>query len=375
MVFEKNVSGETAIGISKATLAFIQQSPTVQKWISGIPTERTRNWYAYNLMRFLDGIHETPDHFLTEIEKNPKQTSITTKAFLGGMKSRAVARVMLSAVKSFTAFYETPISLNGLKIRVARTRRKPELTWENAERIIANAKEPYKSAFRFLKWSGLGLDEFEEIQGSPEIRATIEKQRGDTSKPYIRIDLRPRKNNVDDYYALVPKEYVPKFPLTTYEFRVKEGPRKGELMRGGQVVDHLDMQMNWQRACERAGLRQIGMGPHTMRSCFDSQCAKLGVKEAVADFQMGHGAPDAYGYRREILDEAYVAVELSKLWKGSKPVTKTDLAERDGMITELTGDLADMTNDMDQLRREKEELDERVKRLEQMVTANRSGTF
>jgi len=382
MVFEKNGSGEIVIGVSKATLAFIQQWPMVQKWTSSIPTERTRNWYAYNLMRFLDGIHETPDHFLSEIEKNPKQTSITTKAFLGGMKSRAVARVMLSAVKSFTAFYETPISLNGLKIRVARTRRKPELTWENAERIIANAKDPYQSAYRFLLWSGLGLDELEEIQNSVEIQTAIERQRADASKPYIRIDLRPRKNNVDDYHVIVPKEYVPRFPLRTYEFRVKEGPRKGELLRGGQLIDHLDMEMNWQRACERAGLRQIGVGPHTLRSAFRSQCAKLGVADATAEFLMGHGSRDTYGYSREYQDESHMISELAKLWKASKPVTKTDLAERDAdlrrqleiTIADTSRVFAKLGDDAEKFRKENADVRERLKRLEKTVAANRSGS-
>ena len=364
LVFEKSETSENTIGVSKATLTFIQQSPTVQKWLSSIPIERTRRWYAYNLMRFLTGIHETPEHLLTEIETTPKQASITTKAYLGGLKSRAVARVMLSAVKSFTAFYETPISLNGLKIRVARIRRKPELTWQNAERIIAKAKDPYQAAYRFLLWSGLGLDEFKEIQSSTEIQTAIENQRADPSKSYIRIDLRPRKNNVDTYYVLAPKQFVPKFPLRTYEFRVKDGPRKGELLRGGQLIDHLDLEMNWQRACERANLRQIGVGPHTLRSAFRSQCAKLGVADATAEFLMGHGSRDTYGYSREYQDEALTARELAKLWQ----VTTTPSIERDALKVAID-DNARAVQKMT------EEYETRLKRLEETVAANRSGTF
>jgi integrase len=269
---------------------------------------------------------------------------------------------MLSAVKSFTAFYETPISLNGLKIRVARVRRKPELSWQNAERIIAKAKDPYQSAYRFLLWSGLGLDEFKEIQNSVEIQTAIEKQRADPTRPYIRIDLRPRKNNIDTYYVLVLKEFVPKLPLQTYEFRVKAGPRIGELLRGGQLIDNLDLEMNWQRACERAGLRQIGVGPHTLRSAFRSQCAKLGVSDAVAEFLMGHGSRDTYGYSREYQDEALIARELAKLWQ---VVTPQDASLR------LAAD--DVGRVLAAQGKTIEELSERLRQLAATITTNRAS--
>lgn len=318
--------------VSRETAAFIQD-PVVQQWTKAIPNERTRLWYAYNLMRFLKGVGRTPQQFLDEIEKNPKQVSIYAKSHLGSLKSRASARVQMNALKSFTSFNEAPLSLNGLKIRVVRTRRKPYLTWTDAEKIINECKGLYRSAFKFLLWGGLGLDEFAEIQQSPEIQASIESQRSN-DKPYIRIDLRPRKSNTDTYFVLVPKEYVPKFPLVTADYG----------NRGGKLIDSLDAEMNWQRARQRAGIRQVGLGPHTLRSAFRSQCARVGVVDAVAEFEMGHGSRDKYGYSRETTDESYVADELSKLWKTTEVVTATELADRDRRIAQLEAQIEDLRN-------------------------------
>lgn len=288
--------------VSKETLGFMEQ-PIITGWLSSLPKERTQQWYAYNFLRFLKGIASTPERFLADIESNPKPVSVKTKTYLGSLKSKASARVQMTAVKSFGAFHEAPLPLNGFKLRVPRTRKKPYLSWEAADTIITECKEPYRSVFRFLKWSGLGIDEFLEIQSSPEIQASIESQRNN-DKSYIRIDLEPRKSNLDSFFALVPKEYLPKFPLLTADY--------GE--RGRQPIEAIDLEMNWQRARRKAKLDQPGLGPHTLRSVFRSECAKLEVAEAVSEYEMGHGAGDKFGYARQVLDEAYVAGELGKLW-------------------------------------------------------------
>jgi len=309
--------------VSKETIKFIE-NPKVKPWAISLPSDRLKEWYPYNLIRFLTGINRTPEQFLTDIETDRKQTSITTKTFLGSLESKAVARVMLSAVKSFTSFYESDLPLNGLKIRVKRVRKKPYLSWDDTEKIIVEAKEPYRSIYRFLLWGGIGLDEFSEIQESTEIQTSIELQRNN-EKPYIRIDLEPRKSNLDTYFTLIPKQYVPKFPFRTADYG----------NRGGQMIEAVDIQLNWQRARKRAGIDQVGLGPHTLRSVFSSECAKAGVAEAVAEYQMGHGAGDTYGYRREVLDESYAATELSKLWTSTTPATTTELEELRKRVADL----------------------------------------
>jgi hypothetical protein len=299
---------------SKITAPFMER-PKIKQWISSIQSPTTAEGYSYHLMRFLEAIAQDPDAFLQNIEKNPKEMSITTKAYLGSVQSKTVARFQLCAIKSFLRFYEMELPLNGLRIRVARVRKKPYLTWTDAEKIIGECKEPYRSAFRFMLWSGIGLDEFTEIQQSAEIQANIEAQRNNV-KQYIRIDLRPRKSNVDVYYVLTPKQYVPKFPLRTADYG----------NRGGALIDRLDAELNWRRATVRANMRQVGLGPHTLRSAFRSQCAKVGVADAVAEFCLGHGSHDKYGYSRETTDEEYLAGELGKLWK--RPVIdRPDISE------------------------------------------------
>jgi integrase len=317
------------VTVSKETLGFAEQ-PIISGWLSSLPKERTRRWYAYNFLRFLKGIGSTPGELLADIERTPKPVSVKTKTYLASLKSKASARVQMTAVKSFAAFHEAPLPLNGFKLRVPRTRKKPYLSWEAAESIISECKEPYRSVFRFLKWSGLGIDEFLEIQSSPEIQAGIESQRT-MNKSYIRIDLQPRKSNLDSFFALVPKQYVPKFPLLTADY--------GE--RGRQPIEAIDLEMNWQRARRKAKLDQVGLGPHSLRSCFRSECAKLEVAEAVSEYEMGHGAGDKFGYSREVLDETYVARELSKLWNriGQQTATTHNLKEQISLLQEQVKEL------------------------------------
>jgi len=268
-------------------------------------------------MRLLSDLKKTPEQLLSDLDSKPKETSIEVKTALGSMRSKVVASVRRAAVKSFAEFHDCDLRLNGLKLRPARSRRKPYLSWDDAERIIIESKEPYRSVFRFMLWGGIGCDEFAEIQANPEVHEGIEQQRAN-EKSYIRFDLRPRKSTVDDYYVLVPKQFVPRFPVLTLKYG----------NRGGRPIGSNDLETTWQRASRRAGLRQIGMGPHTLRSAFRSQCAKAKVEEAVAEFQMGHGPGDKYGYSREVQDETYVASELSKLWKGVTPVTTAEFNER-----------------------------------------------
>jgi hypothetical protein len=61
----------------------------------------------------------------------------------------------------------------------------------------------------------------------------------------------------------------------------------------------------------------------------------LGVEDAVAEFCMGHGIREAYGYSREMENESHVVGELSKLWNASTSATTRDLEERDARIERL----------------------------------------
>jgi hypothetical protein len=275
---------------------------------------------------------------MKKAEENPRQVAIEIKSKLGELykKSMIAAHQTKYALKSLLGYHEIPLTVNG-KIKVRRRRQKLELSWENADKIIAETREPYRSIFTFLKWSGLGQDEFMEIQASPEIQRRIEEQR-DNDKRYIKIRLSPRKSNLDDFFTLVPKQNVPQFPLFTGTYKD----------RGRKPINGPDLQNAWRRAAKRTGLWREGLGPHQLRSCFKSQCGKSEVSPSVSEMCMGHGGGDQYGYARETLDEEYMAKQLTRLWDHNGPAS----------VEEVTN-----------LRTENQELRQRLEALEKRLEA------
>jgi hypothetical protein len=301
---------------NKEALEKFLQIPEVKQWYNGVGMhlkDSTRSEYANHLIKFFE--KETPADFIKRAQEKPRETAIEVKGRLGELYKHSMndAHLTKYALRSFVEFHEIELRING-KIRVRRTRPKPELPWENADKIILETDEPYRSLYTFMKWAGLGEDEVMEIQNSTEIQRKIQAQRS-KDKLYIKIALSPRKSTLDEFFTLVPKQYVPKFPLKT----------KAHKDRGGALIDPHDMQQVWRRAAKKTGLWQIGLGPHTLRSTFKSQCGKLGVPMAVSEFCMGHGGGDKYGYGREVLNEEYMAKELRKLWEQTKPASETDL--------------------------------------------------
>jgi len=292
---------------SKEALARFLAYPDVKSWYNGIVTslkESTRQQYVIFLMRYLG--KEDPAVFLKRARGNPREVAVEIRSRLGELYNRSMTAAHLAkyALQSFLDFHEVGLEVKA-KVKVRRVRKKPELSWEDADRIILETDEPYRTLFKFMKWSGLGEDEVMEIQTSPSIQHEIAAQRSNT-KPYVKIDLSPRKKTLDVFFTLAPKQYLTEFPLKT----------KTHKDRGGALIDPHDMQNVWRRAAKKAKLWQEGLGPHTLRSTFKSQCGKLGVARAVSEFCMGHGGGDQYGYSRETTDEKYVASELRKLWVG-----------------------------------------------------------
>jgi integrase len=296
-------------GASKKALEKFAAYPKVKAWFDGVGAElkeSTRNQYVLFLMRYFAG--EDPAPFLKRAQENPREVAIEIKTKLGELHQHSMNAAHLTkyALRSFLEFHEVEVVIKS-KVKVRRVREKHELRWDEADRIILEADEPYRSLFNFMRWSGLGEDEFMEIQTSPNIQHKIETQRSN-EKPYVKIQLSPRKSALDEFFTLTPKQYVPRFPLNTKAYKD----------RGAKLIDPHDIQNVWRRAAKKAGLWQMGLGPHTLRSTFRSQCARAGVVRAVSEFCMGHGGGDQYGYSREVLDEQYVASELRKLWAGGE---------------------------------------------------------
>jgi hypothetical protein len=309
---------------NKQALAKFTAQPEIKQWVAGTTLrDSTRDLYVIKFLMYLGD--ESSGEFLERARNKPKDTAIEIKGRLGELyrKTPRQAHLTKYALKSFLDFFETDVSLARAKFPVRRVRRKPSLTWEQAEKIIVETDEPYRSLFRFMLWAGIGEDEIVEIQKSPAIQAKIEAQR---SNPYIRIDLEPRKGTLDDYFTLVPNSRVPQFPLKTKQY----------VDRGAVLLDPHDMQTRWRVAAKKVHVWQVGFGPHSLRSAFRTQCDRAAVADAIAEFCMGHGS-DRYGYSRP--DEAFAARELAKMWEYNLPVAKSELDSRDKEIAGLRADI------------------------------------
>jgi integrase len=274
---------------------------------------------------------EAPDQFLERTKQDPKKISqeIEDRIAKIGADSIVSANITKYALISFLTYHKTDVRLD-LEIKVKRKRRKSELTWSNAERIIAETREPYRGILKFMLLSGLGLGEVWEIQNSKEIQKQIDSQR---DSPFVKINLEPRKKTLDEFFTLVPSQFVPQFPIFT----------KAYSGRQAALLDSHDIESRWNLAARRIELWIPGLGPHTLRSSFRSQCQKSGVIPAVAEFFMGHGGADKYGYAREVLDVQFAAAEIKKLWSFSDPMVAQ--ARSNGRMAELEKELATLKAD------------------------------
>lgn len=295
------------------------KNPKIKAWYDGVAPSlkaSTRQQYLILLMRYFNS--EAPETFLQRAEKDPKSVAVEIKGRIGEVyaKSMRTAHSMRYALKSLLEFYEVDVHLNG-KVKVRRIRDKGDLKWSEAEKVISFCNEPYRTLFTFQLWSGLGEDEVWEIQRSTRIQKAIEQQR---SKPYVKVDLEPRKSNLDEFYSLIPTELTPRFPLKT---------RTGKPLTSNDVIGA------WRRAAEKAGFYKSGFGPHQLRSAFRSQCAKAEVSRSIAEFFMGHGGGDKYGYSREVLDEEYAAKEIEKLWTYNRGGSREAYADLQAQLKEL----------------------------------------
>jgi integrase len=311
---------------AKGRLEAFKQLPPVRQWVDGSTIKAsTMALYVKYLMDFLNG--QDPKDFLAMCEKDPRSVTMDVKARLGTIyrSSTSKANQTAYAVRHFLDYYEVEgVNIKTKALKIKRKRQKNVLPWQEAERILTEADQPYRAIYDFMRWSGLGQDEVDEIQRTPRIQQAIEAQRSN-DKPYVRIDLSPRKSNVDMFYTLVPKAHVPAFPLQTHVI----GPR------GGGLVSPYDLRENWRRAAKKAGLWHEGLGCHTLMSTFESTCGMAGVPDGVIALCRGHGSADRYGYRRETQTEAFVAEQLAKFWSFNQPATKGELAEHKAITKDL----------------------------------------
>src|SRR5208283_1694664 len=123
---------------------------------------------------------------------------------------------------------------------------------------------------------------------------SIESQKSN-NLPYYVIPLAPRKSNVDRYELMCLKSHLD-FPLPCRT-------------RTGKIITAHSIEQIWKRSTERLGLAKEGMGVHTLRSVFATECSRLSVSNAVIQSQLGHGdrgSAGGLGYVRPATETCYV---------------------------------------------------------------------
>jgi integrase len=324
------------------------KNPVIAKWAVTIENESTRHGYAYRLMLVLKQLGRTPEKFLQGLREQPDDTGIALDSLLGSYESKTGATIAIAAIKRFARFYRIRNFEVTLRVKVRRVREKRPFSWEDADRVIADCPMPYREIFTFMKYGAMDENTFSRINFNEKLngKAAIDeiKEQMPNDKSYVKISLPPRKANLDRYFILVPKQFVPKLPLVTRSFT----------RRGGRLIGPQNLQDVWRRAARRVGLYYEGFGPHKLRTCFKSKCADLGIP-VIAEWQMGHGG-DKYGYDLSGIDEQFILEGplengqrkggLRRLWEMSPVVDRVTVAgqfaKRDERIRRLEEELRDL---------------------------------
>jgi hypothetical protein len=318
------------------------QTPEVSAWYKAADLKpRTQQNYALRLLQIFDKMEIQPGEFLKECDSNRKQLLGRIKTALGEVRehSASIAHQQRAALVHFVSFYQDrfnePLTIN-YKVKLRRVRMKKGLTFEQADKIIAECTHPYREIFRFLLWSGMDQSTFTYINSNPKLLTEIQGQLSDPTRDYVRIDLPPRKSNVDVYFICVPKQAFENlaFPVSTRTHKLRSGQ-----VKGGNLVEPMKLKKRWKYASKKAKLDYVGMGPHHLRSAFHTQAVRANVEDRMLLFHLGKGA-DKYGYVRP--EEWDVVRELRKLWEYSSPASAEVLREREHAIEDLKEEVKEL---------------------------------
>jgi hypothetical protein len=305
----------------KDELDAFREIPEVSKWIKAADLRpRTKENYLLRLKQFFDKMTISPAQFLQDCNSNRKQLLGKIKVALGEVRehSASIAHQQRAALISFVDFYQDqfdePITIN-YKVKLRRVRMKKGLTFEQADKIIAETSHPYREIFRFLLWSGMDQSTFTYINSNPKLLAEIQRQLSDATRDYVRIDLPPRKSNMDVYFVCIPRLAFENLtlPVSTRTHKLRNGQ-----VKGGNLIEPMKLKKRWKYASRKAKLDYVGMGAHHLRSAFHTQAVRANVDDRILLFHLGKGG-DKFGYVRP--EEQDVVRELRKLWNYTQPAT------------------------------------------------------
>jgi hypothetical protein len=202
-----------------------------------------------------------------------------------------------ASIRSFFAYANAPLpALKKPKFQDSdRTNKKEFMELDEAKKIIAATKEPYKTLFQAALYGALSQDELLHLISQwSKIQAQL-------SKDSVKIEFAHRKNNPQPYYVYLPARIFSNLKTLNQPFRTAKD----------QPIFGYDIQQTFTRNRKRAQVnKKITL--HNFRDLWRTLASKADMKPDVAEFLMGH-IIDKMGYNQVYTDEEYVTTEWRKV--------------------------------------------------------------
>ena len=341
--------------------AWLHENPSVERWLTKKVTKpNTQYDYGYNLMRFCEGVSESPERLL-QIRLSTDRKLLETfrgkhkiphasgppdengeyvlldllQAFIreGTLTdmsahnlgaeikvadlSKSKRSGLYNAVRAYFKAARASLPQETFKIdensRVVRKNKDFEMEGrkgiEDAKDIIKATKEPYKSLFWAALYAGLGDAEICTLNDQWNSDGGIRKQLQNNKDP-IKIEFLYRKSNTQKYYTFVPARIFQPYAQHASAPFLTLG-RKGK--KGGDRVNENNLVDRWRGGRTRAG-KETEVGVHNIRDLWRTCAVKAGVDASVAEFFVGHTI-DSNRYNQIYKDVPFMVSEWEKMRK------------------------------------------------------------
>jgi len=319
---------------------WIKDNPALTTWLSNYSSKNTKSTYLHSLYKFCSWVKLSPQELL-EIRGLTDNAAVEVwRKKLGLGKSIAIIadrsgvlfhdliirylttgetpdmrpnmkgrinklsesskwqkRRIDAAIRSFFAYANAPLpALKKPKFQDSdRTNKKEFMELDEAKKIIAATKEPYKALFQAALYAALSQDELLQVI---KLWQKIQPELG---KDTVKVEFAHRKNNPQPYYVYLPTKIFSNLKTLKQPFRTAKG----------QPIFGYDIQQTFTRNRQRAQVnKKITL--HNFRDLWRTLASKADMKPDVAEFFMGH-IIDPMGYNQVYSDEEYVIKEWVKV--------------------------------------------------------------
>lgn len=312
---------------------WLNENPTVKRWLTEEVTRpNTQYDYGYNLMRFCEGVWESPERQVDiriskdskllakfrethEIPPRKRPDEDGSYVILDLLKkfirsgrlidlsprnigaeievaklSKTKRHGLYAAVRAFfkSEAVSAALPLETFKIaegsRVIRGSKSFSMEGiegiEQAKQIILAAKEPYRTLFWAALYGCMSDAELCTLNEQwPDIREQLLQ-----GKDPVRISFEYRKTNDLPYYTFVPaKVFQPYAQCSQTPFLNISMGKKG----GGKPVNSGDLIARWRKSRDRSNVN-LKVGIHKLRNLWSTYSAIAGLEVSSAEFLMGH---------------------------------------------------------------------------------------